>query len=268
MDAPFVPNSARMIRAIAAHLLLAAAMVAAATPAVRAQPEPAPAGSSAPALPEIGRTRATTAACAVMRDIAIPAFAAAQRGDARFGGLRAGLPRYIQLKSDYNSQRVLVKSDGIMLESQYNRLSTDTASLLRETDAIRKLLDDPRLSAASSDPTIREEREQLEHVYAAQQARASVLSQLVLRESTYLSKHLVGYEDPAAFAKMNIKQDVDTPPRPLPVITAPPGMPLLSGFDAADRSRIDEWGAAMTRIAHDSEEQAAKTFLPLAQGCR
>ena len=155
-----------------------------------------------------------------------------------------------------------------MLESQYNHLSIDSASLLRDTDTIRKLLEDPRLSANSSDPTIREEREQLERILAAQQARASALSELVLRESTYLSKHLVGWEDPAAFSQMNLPRDPDAPPRPLPRMTAPPGMPLLNGFDAADRARVDEWGAAMTRVVHASEEQAAKAFLPLAQGCR
>ena len=44
-------------------------------------------------------------------------------------------------------------------------------------------------------------------------------------------------------------------------------MPLLNGFDAADRTRVNEWGAAMTSYVHSNEEQAAKTFLPLAQGC-
>jgi hypothetical protein len=172
------------------------------------------------------------------------------------------------LKSDYNSQRVPVKSDGIMLESQFNRLSVDTASLLRETDAIKKLLDDPRMSAGSNDPTVREERAQLEQVYAAQQARASALSELMLRESTYLAKHLVGWEDPAALAQMNLPMVADAPPRPLPKMTAPPGMPLLNGFDAADRARVGEWGAAMKQIVRAREEQAAKTFLPLAQACR
>jgi hypothetical protein len=253
-----------MTRAIAAQLVWASLFVAATT-VVRAEPEPAPAASS---LPEIGRTRATTAACAVMRDIVIPAFAAAQRADARFGAVRSKLPQYIQLKSDYDSQRAPVKSDGIMLESAYNRLSIDAASLLREADAVKKLLDDPRLNAGSGDPTIREERERLERILAAQQARAGALSELMLRESTYLSKHLVGWEDPAAFAQMNLPRNLDAPPRPLPKMTAPPGMPLLNGFDAADRSRVDEWGAAMTRVVHESEEQAAKTFLPLAQGCR
>ena len=51
-----------------------------------------------------------------MRDVVVPAFAAAQRADARFGTVRAGLPRYIQLKSDYNSQRAPIKSDGNTLE--------------------------------------------------------------------------------------------------------------------------------------------------------
>jgi hypothetical protein len=251
-----------------AGLLLAAAFFAAAPPVVSAQMEAAPATPSPSALPEIGRTRATTAACAVMRDILIPSFAAAQRADARFGVVRTSLRRYVQLKSDYNGQRAPVKSDGVMLESQFNRLSVDAASLLQEADAIRKLLDDPRIAAGSNDPVIREEREQLERVYATQQARANALSELMLRESTYLAKNLVGWEDPAAFAQMNLPKIANAPPRPAPKFTAPPGMPLLNGFDAADRSRVDEWSAAQTRIARAGEEQAAKTFLPLAQRCR
>ena len=256
-----------MIRASAAFLL-AATVFAASASASRAQPDPAPPTAAASSLPEIGRTRATSLACAVMRDIVIRAFATAQHADARFAAVRTSLPQYIQLKSDYTSQRAPVKSDGIMLESQYNRLSIDTASLMRDTDAIRKLLDDPRLSATSSDPTVREERDQLERLLAAQQARAAYLSELMLRESTYLSKHLVGWEDPGGLPTIGIIPNVDTPPRPLPKMTAPPGMPLLNGFDAADRARVSEWGAAMTSMVHASEEQAAKTFLPLAQGCR
>ena len=120
------------------------------------------------------------------------------------------------MKSDYRSQRVPVKSDGIMLESQYNRLSVDAAALLRETDTIRKLLDDPRLSASSNDPTVRAEREQLERVYAAQQARAAALSELMMRESMWLNTHMVGFEDPLAIAAMTVPRTLDAPPRPAP----------------------------------------------------
>ena len=163
-----------MIRAIACLSLLAATVFAGSAFRVAwAQPDPRRAAPPS-ALPEIGRTRATSPACAVMRDLVIRRSPPAQRADARFGAVRTRLPQYIQLKADYNSQRAPVKSDGIMLESQFNRLSIDTASLLRDTDAIRKLLEDPRLSATSSDPTVREEREQLERLLAAQQARANV----------------------------------------------------------------------------------------------
>jgi hypothetical protein len=259
-----VPEVRRSRRSIAAYLLVAA-VVAGAPPIVRAQPVPLPSEST---LPEIGRTRATTAACAFMRDVVIPAFAAAQRADARFGAARTGLPIYIQLKADYRSQRVPVKSDGNMLEAQHNRLSVDAASILRETDTIRKLLDDPRMRASSNDPTVRDEREQLERVYAAQQARAAALSELMLRESTWLSLHMVGWEDPLAIAVMTLPRNLDQPPRPAPKFTAPPGMPLLNGFDAADRARVSEWSAAMTSFVRTNEEQAAKTFLPLAEGCK
>lgn len=254
----------RSRRSVAAYLLVAA-FVAGAAPSVRAQPAPSPSEST---LPEIGRTRATTGACAFMRDVVIPAFAAAQRADARFGAARTGLPIYVQLKSDYQSQRVPVKSDGNMLEAQYNRLSVDVAAVLRETETIRKLLDDPRMSASSKDQVVRDERAQLERIYAVQQARAAALSELMMRESNWLAQHMVGWEDPLAIAVMTQPRNLDAPPRPAPKVTAPPGMPLLNGFDAADRVRLREWGAAMTSYVHASEEQAAKTFLPLAEGCK
>jgi hypothetical protein len=249
-----------MTRALATTFIAAIAL-AAVPRALGAQTESSPAP-----LPEIGRTRATPAACAVMRDVVIPAFAASLRADAKFTAVRDDLPAYVQLKSDYRGQRVAVKSGGITLESQYAKLSTEVASLLQDTAAIRKLLDDPRLSAGSNDPAIKAERERLEELYAAQQARAAYLNQLMLRESTFLAKNTVGWEDPLAFANMHLERDPQH--RPTPVMTAPPNMPVLTGFDASDRAKLDEWNVSQARLVHDSEERAAKTFMPFAQACR
>ena len=60
-----------MKRAIASSLF-AAALFAGSTPVTRAQPAPEPAASALPDLQEIGRTRATTTACAFMRDVVVP----------------------------------------------------------------------------------------------------------------------------------------------------------------------------------------------------
>jgi len=256
-----------MKRAIATSFI-AAAIAIALPHGAPAQTAPEPSASPAAQLPEIGRVRATSAACAAMRDVVIPAFAAARRADAQFGTVREDLPRYIQLKADYKSQRTYtVKSGGMTLEAQWHKVSSESASLLHETEAIRKLLDDPRLPAQSTDPAIRVERERLAALYAAQQARASYLNELMQRESVSLAKSAVGTEDPLAFPQ---GQHVPIEPqaRPRTASTAPPGMPLLNGFDAADRARIEEWSAAQVRAVHDTEEQAAKTFLPFAQACR
>jgi len=247
--------------------LIAAAIASVLPHGAPAQTAPEPSASPAAQLPEIGRVRATSAACAAMRDVVIPAFAAARRADAQFGTVRQDLPRYIQLKADYKSQQDTVKSGGVTLEAQWHKVSSESASLLHETEAIRKLLDDPRLPAQSSDPAIRLERERLEALYAAQQARASYLNQLMQRESASLAKSAVGTEDPLAFPQGQHVQ-IDPQARPRPASTALPGMPLLNGFDAADRARIEDWSAAQVRAVHETEEQAAKTFLPFAQGCR
>jgi hypothetical protein len=52
------------------------------------------------------------------------------------------------------------------------------------------------------------------------------------------------------------------------VTTAPPNQPLLIGVDAADKAALDAWSGTQAKNVHDAEEQAAKTFLALAQGCR
>lgn len=255
-----------MKRAIATSLIAAIAIALPCGAPAQTAPEPS-ASPAASALPEIGRVRATSAACAAMRDLVIPGFAAARRADMRFDAVRQDLPRYIELKAAYTSQQDTVKSGGVNLQSQLSKLSSESASLLQEAQTIRKLLDDPRLSAQSSDPSIRAERERLEALYAAQQARASYLNELVQRESVMLAKSNAGMEDPLGMPQGQ-HLPIEPQARPRPASTALPGMPVLNGFEAADRKRLEEWSAAQARAVHETEEQAAKTFLPLAQGCR
>lgn len=254
------------MRRALATTFIAALAVASMPGALRAQTESPPASATSPApLPEIGRTRATSAACAAMRDVVIPAFAGSRRADMRFDAVHADLPAYIQLKSGATDQHVPVSGVNT-LESQYAKLGADVASLLRETDGIRKLLDDPRLSPSSTDPVIKALRAQLEQLYAVQQARAAYLSQLMLRESNSLGKNMVGWENPSDFVVPAMPRDPQR--RTAPAMTPPPGMPLLNGFEAADRERLESWSASQARTVHATEEQAAKTFYPIAQSCR
>jgi hypothetical protein len=51
-------------------------------------------------------------------------------------------------------------------------------------------------------------------------------------------------------------------------MTAPPGMPLMMGNDLADQQQMRQWGNDLSAAVARSENGAAKTFLPIAQGCR
>jgi hypothetical protein len=250
-------------------IALAVLVCVAAAPAV---PEPAPSGEP---LPEIGRTRANSPACAAMRDLVVPSFAAAQRADARFAETRKRLPRYAQFAADAGSERIRgrnVGTGGAFRESELARLDSDAARLLQEAGVIKKLIADPRLAADSKDPQIQAERAQLEQLYEMQQRRAALLSEFVQRESTNLGKRNVGMEDKGGldgkFAPAARNPDPSPQPIPLADTNGPRGMPLLSGLDIADRSRLAEWGDQIAAAVRASENEAAKTFLAIAQACR
>jgi hypothetical protein len=252
------------------RIVIALAVLAcvAAAPAV---PEPAP---SAGGLPEIGRTRANSPACAAMRDLVVPSFAAAQRADARFAETRKRLPRYGQFAADAGSNRIRDRNTGTgdaFRESELARLDSDAARLLQEAQVIKKLIADPRLAPDSKDPQIQAERAQLEQLYAMQQQRAALLSEFVQRENTNLGKKNVGMEGNGGLSSKlgKIERDPDPSPQPIPLPSAngPAGMPVLSGLDIADRSRLGEWGDHIAAAVRASENQAAKTFLAIAKTC-
>ena len=244
-----------------------------------AQVAPEPSASPAAQLPEIGRVRATSAACAAMRDVVIPSYAAAMRADARFAETRKRLPQLADLLGDYYHQRAKVKSDGVFLEAAVTRLGVDSANLLREAATIRKLLDDPRLRD-TQDPSVQAERAALEQVYETQQARATVLNELATRQSVELGRDYVGMESDFTKTGKQIMAEVDTDrtgnqlgrsvpsPIPVPTISARAGMPLITGLEARDRAALDEWAAGVQIAVRQSENQASRTLLPLAQNCR
>ena len=245
-----------------ARAVLLTIVVALAQPAsAYGEPDPSP----SPALPEIGRTRANSPACAAMRDLVAPSFAAAVRGDARFAETRTRLPGYVRLAADP------VDKKSVLREGALSKLGADAASLMQEALVIKKALADPRLPLGSSDPQIATERAQLEQLYAVQQARASLLNQYVLRESTSMSIKLVGMEDSGAFGTPLTLEDYKVehlPGKPLPAVTGPPGMPMLSGaFVALDARQVNEWGAAIAQAVRAKENEAAKAFISIAATC-
>lgn len=271
-----------MRRAVATTFIAAiAVMLPCGAPAqvAPAQTAPQPSASPAAQIPEIGRVRATSAACAVMRDLVIPAFAATQRADARFAETRKRLPQLADLLGAYYHQRAKVKSDGVFLEAAVTRLGVDSANLLNEAATIRKLLDDPRLRD-TQDSSVQAERAALQQVYEMQQARASALNEFTTRQSVELGRDNVGMESDFLKTGKQIMAQVDPDrtgeqpgrsvpsPIPAPTISARAGMPLITGLEARDRAGLDEWAAGVQSAVRQSENQASRTLLSIAQGCR
>jgi hypothetical protein len=241
-------------------------------PSAGAEPPAVAAPSGAP-LPEIGRTRANSPACAAMRDLVVPAFAAARRADMRFEETRKRLVRYATFRSDNGTHigaRHDVDDGAVFREAELARLDTDVSRLLQEAQTIKKLIADPRLAPDSKDPLVQAERTQLAHVYDQQQTRAALLAEFVQRESMSANKNLVGMGNDLGIAPRDGKLPKDPDPPPAsgpPPPTAAPGMPSLTGFDVADRSRLGEWGDRAALAVRASENQAAKTFLGIAKAC-
>ncbi len=225
-------------------------------------PTPAPAFS----LPEIGHVRSATPACAVMRDLIIPSFAAARRADARFALTRPKLPQYAALVDDPEHRTDIYR------ESALARIDSDADALLKETLIINKALGDPRISADSKDPQVMAERKALQELYDTEKVRANLLTEFVIRQKVAIATNGIDTTNQAFGTRnSNMQQPqapLTAPPMPDPTLTAPPGMPLLNGNDLADRQQISQWGADLTAAVAYSENRAAKTFLPIAQSCR
>jgi hypothetical protein len=227
---------------------------------------PAPGATT---LPEIGRVRATSAACAVLRDVAIPAVAASQRADARFGEMQTTmLPNFASVRSEYFSQRAPVKSDGIFFEAQFAHLSDNLTGQLQQLETMRKLLDDPRLAHAT-DPAIVAQRTTLEAVYAAQQERVRVLFAFLQRQAKTMQRNMVGWEDPDAIAKMNMPRNPDQAwERRDPYNHyIPPGMPVLTGFVLEDKERLNRWTTTLGNAVAVNEGAAQTVARAVARGC-
>jgi hypothetical protein len=241
-------------------VVLAATIVVAAVPSPAPTPFPigtlVPFGSSpAPltTLPNIGHVRSATPACAAMHDLIIPSFAAARIADARFAQTQVRLPQYADLVDD-----PLHRAD-IYRESALNKLDQDADVLLNQALVLNRALGDPRLSEKSTDPEVVAERKALQQLYDAEKTRANLLTEFVTRQRVAIAKAGIDtstkdYSKPQAAP-------------PIPVLTAPPGMPLLVGFNLSDKNQINKWGADLTANVAYNENQAAKTFLPIARAC-
>jgi hypothetical protein len=225
------------------------------------QPVP-PAGSAAAPLPNIGRTRSVSPGCAAMRDLVIPSFQAALRADKKFAETRKRLPNYGEIAADP------LHKDDAFRESILHQLGRDASTLMEEALVMNRALGDPRISAENKDPQVVAQRRGLQELYVAQVTRANLLNEFVMREQMAVSRR--GLEDNGAFAS---RQSVNSrtapiPDMPVPALTAPPYMPLRSGMSMADRNSLDDWGNSLSVYVRKSENEAAKTFYPIARSCR
>jgi hypothetical protein len=225
-----------------------------------------PFGTETPAppsnLPEIGRVRAATPVCAAMRDLIIPSFAAARRADARFSETRVRLPKYIEIADDPEHRT------DVFRESALSKLDADATQILNETLVLNKALGDPRFKDPT-DPQVIAAKNQLQQLYATQQARANQLQEFVMRQRNEIAKNGIGDNSAFASRKQPYQTADNTPLKPPPSLNAPRGMPLINGKIAmADQQSLNEWSGQMAAAVRASENLAAQTFLPIAQSCR
>lgn len=239
--------------------LLASLAVAAAA----ASPNPFTLESPAPAplaLPRIGGVKARPA-CTAMREAVIPSFAAARRGDARFATATAQLQQYIDAVDDPNDKEQTVR------EMRLSRLDQTSTGLLQDALEISRALGDPRISADLKDPQTQALRAKLQELYTVQAARAKLVWQFVQRERNEVNKtglgstNAFGGRGPAAQTPIDV-------PAPMPGATTPPEMPAMHGIAFGDKETMQKWTGAIDADVRATENDAARTFLPIAKGCR
>jgi hypothetical protein len=214
-------------------------------------------------LPNIGRTRSVNRACAAMRDLIVPSFAAAVRADVRFAETRKRLPNYTDIANDPSH-----RDDGFR-EMLLTKLDADASTLLQEALVLNKALGDPRIAADVGDPQVMAERRSLQQLYEAQKVRANLLNEFVMRERAASAKQ--GIDDNSAFrsrATTNFSGGVSPPPLPVAALKQPPGMPLRSLNAMADKNAVTDWGASLATYVRKNENEAARTFYSIAQSCR
>jgi hypothetical protein len=240
-------------------LALALASTTVAQVAPGGSPAPSPA-ASAQVLPEIGRVRASSAACAAVRDIVVPSILAVRRGDARYRDVAQRLHRYVQIVDEKSYSDMPVYRQGAL-----GQLDVDTIALKREVLAMDRALGDPRISqeAAAKDPAIASLRVALVQLFNTQSTRANLLQEYVTRE------HVGANKTDFPVDTFGGKVAPVTTPAPVPGFTPPPaGMPQFHGVGFADGEEIDKWTRGADAYARGPEYSAARKFATVAERCR
>ena len=145
-------------------------------------PTPAPSD-----FPEIGRVRALTTACGVMRDLAIPAFLAAREADVYF--VKA-MGQYVIDAGEHAEEGRFHKNPEVLHKMRVSRFGQETTNLMVRVKVIADALGDPRISVDSSDPQVQAQREGLQRLYAAESSRLGIMSAWLMRSQA--SEAMVG----------------------------------------------------------------------------
>lgn len=218
-------------------------------------PTPAPSASPGFAFPEIGRVRATTPACAVMRDLITPSYAASMRADIRFAKIRKMFPKLVEIVDDRNER---TGPRHAMLVAELDR---EAQTLRDEALVLNRALGDPRF-VRPTDPQLVAEKRELQQLYDTQSGRANLIFELVAREQVAIMRSGMGTDPNSAGA-----QSVPTPYAQ--GTTAPFGMPPpLRGNELTDRQALDDWAGDIAVQVRASEHRMAAALLPIAQSCR
>ena len=227
-------------------------------------PAPAPSPIN---LPEIGRVRAITPSCAVMRDLVIPSWQVAQKVDARFvKNAQPRLPKYMRVVDEdaTNPERTMLIS---YLDQQVGLMKED---LTKISDA----LGDYRLrSPRDSQSALL--RDKLQDLYDAESGRANILWEFVTRQRVQQAKD----EARALRAQTAPTVNVAAGGNPdtgigIPGATPVPGqtpepyaMPHLTGIPLQDERTMTMWGESMTNAVYDTEDSTSRVFTVVANSC-
>ncbi len=185
--------------------------------------------------------------CAVMRDLAIPAFTAARAADRQFAAASKNLTGYVGGKDDESDAQPDSDAKRRYLLS---KLGQDKTKLLQHAKVIADALGDPRFASDIPDPSVRAERAQLQSLYDSQINRAALLNQFVMREEIKAMGVLRSAQGGRS----------DEPP---------PGMPAIRGkIPLADVATIQDWTGQLAAGVKANEEVVAKTFYGIARSCQ
>lgn len=219
-------------------------------------------------LTEIGRIKAVTPACAVMRDVTIPAFRAALNAD---HWMTVATPVLLEYT------RILASShkygdgwmDGGARKWRQHQLGQASTNMLVNTVAISDALGSSKMTPANTDPDVQAQRAALQILYDDEHERAVSLWRFQFLRAIDTSPG--GDGDANAFAPRDTMNTLASRPLPTPVPTALPtvaGLPSGNGNLPADTAAMRAATLARTSAGRRAEEAAAKFLFPIAERCR